>query len=229
MRIRTAAVVCTAGLTASAALADNWLMHLTVDNQFDAYFGTSMATNFLAGSGNAWSTTYTFTANNRLPTDYLYIATSSDQSAAQGFIGDFTNITAGASIVTGTTVWQVFAAGAHQQTNPFWPNAWPAGQQPSQSQVDNAIAFATMNNLWQAPDTAPAGAVNGVAPWGFRNGIDPTARWIWHRKAGGPVDPLHGGYNHDEFLIFRVVGIAPAPGALGLLVPGIALIGRRRR
>lgn len=147
---------------------------------------------------------------------------------AQGFIGDFTNTTTSLTIDTGLTVWEVFSAGNHAQTNPFFPNPWPANLQPTQAQVDTAIAFATANGLWQAPDTAPGGAPNGSAPWGFRPGIDANANWIWHRAPNGPIDPLHGGFNHDEFLVFRVAGAVPAPGSL-LTFALIGLGAARRR
>lgn len=222
-----AAAALTSLMLSGPARGDDWVMHLTADNQFDAYFGTDTATTFHAGFGDSWPTTYTFTATGRLPTDYLYVATTSDQSTAQGFIGDFTNTTLGATTYTGDAIWEVFAAGAHEETNPFWPNPWPASLQPTQSEVDKAIAFATDNDLWESTDTDPAGAPNGVEPWGFRPGIAAEADWIWHRAPHGPVDPLHGSYNHDEFLVFRVVGVTPAPGALSLV--GLAAIGAGRR
>ncbi len=225
----TAVVVASLALLSSAAYADNWTMSLTVDNEFAAYFGTPLATNFLAGTGNNWATTYTYTATGRLPSDYLYVATASDQSVAQGFIGTFTNTTSGLTTDTGSSSWQVFAAGNHPQTNPFFPNPWPAGLMPTQAQVDTAINFATTSSLWVAPDSAP-GYTNGVAPWGVRPGIPASASWIWHRGSGvgAPANPLIGSFNHDEFLVFRVPGIVPAPASLGVMVLA-GLVGRRRR
>ena len=35
---------------AGAAHADDWTMTITVDNQYDVYFGTNTVTNFFAGS-----------------------------------------------------------------------------------------------------------------------------------------------------------------------------------
>lgn len=221
-------VVC-AGLAATAS-ADDWVMHLTVDNQFDAWFGTPTATNFHAGAGNVWQGTYTFSALNRLPTDYVYISTSSDHSVAQGFIGEFTNLTSSRTTVTGDPIWEVFPAGRYlQQINPTWPSVWPANSQPTQAEVDAAIAFATANNLWITPSTAPGGAPNGVSPWGFRTGISPNAHWIWHRAPNGPIDPLHGGFNHEEFLVFRIAGAVPAPGSAALLGLAAGVAARRRR
>src|SRR5690606_39060534 len=97
--------------------------------------------------GTDWTLEYHYTAEGRELTDYTYVATASDHSGAQGFIGIFTNTTLDKTTVTGEGVWEVFAAGAHQETNPYWPSEWPASQLPTQAQVDVAIAFAQQNSL----------------------------------------------------------------------------------
>ncbi len=229
---------------AASAVADNWNMYLTVDNQFDVYFGTNLTTTgSVVGSGNSWSTEYNFTATGQLPTDYLYVATASDHSAAQGFIGVFTNTTTSATVATGDAAWEVFPAGAFAATNPYYPNPWPASQMPTQAQVDTAIAYAETNGLWVNPvgasgyDNDPS---TSIAPYGIEWGITypnmpKTAQWVWHDSgAGDPPNtyswprPLYG-HNHDEFLIFRVVGAAPTPGTASLLCLAGAALGRRRR
>jgi hypothetical protein len=229
---------------ATPVLADNWDMYLTVDNQFDVYFGTATTTTGnVVGSGNDWQQEYHFTANGQLPTDYLYVATASDHKSAQGFIGVFTNTTTNATVTTGDVAWEVFAAGAHAATNPYWPNAWPSLQMPTQAQVDTAIAYAETNGLWVNPvgaagyDNDPA---TPIAPYGMEWGttypnMPRTAQWVWHDSGSGDPPhnlwwprPLHG-YNHDEFLVFRVVGAAPAPGTAALLGLAGLTCGRRRR
>jgi hypothetical protein len=192
-------------LSAAPALADDWSMYLTVDNQFAAYFGTATQTTFSAGQGTNWGQTYHYTALNRPATDYVYVATSSDQSGYQGFIGVFTNTTTGASAVTGNAAWQVFPAGKYAATNPFSPNGWPASLMPTQAQVDTAIAYATANNLW-VNATGVNGYTNGINPWGMRPDIPAYANWIWYDSGrnGGPPSPLVGSFNHDEFLVFRI-------------------------
>ncbi len=229
---------------ASPVLADNWNMYLTVDNQFDVYFGTNTATTgSVVGSGSNWATEYNFTATGQLPTDYLYVATASDHSTAQGFIGTFTNTTTNATVVTGDSAWEVFPAGAYAATNPYHPLPWPSSLMPTQAEVDTAIAYAETNNLWVNPVGA-AGYDNDpstpIAPYGLEWGttypnMPSDAQWVWHDTGRG--DPGHFltwpaplyGFNHDEFLIFRVVGAAPTPGTAGLVGIAGLLAGRRRR
>ena len=110
---RIAAIV-TLALTASSATAqlEDWEITMTVDNFFDIYYGTATATapGGLIGSGS-WSTTYTFNVSGRAPTDYLYVATASDRRVAQGFLGDFENLTKNLKASTGHARWEVFPAG----------------------------------------------------------------------------------------------------------------------
>jgi hypothetical protein len=202
---------------------EDWVMYLTVDNQFDVYFGTPTGTTgAVVGSGGNWTLEFPFTAVGRLPTDYLYVATSSDQFVAQGFIGTFTNVTLDKTTNTGDDVWEVFPAGAYAETNPYGVGLWPAGVMPDQTMVDTAIAFAQMYDLWVTPaaaagyDNDPSTPISPYTsePWATAAyvNIPPEADWIWHQSgtvyAGDMPSPLEG-YNHDEFLVFRVAGAVP--------------------
>ncbi len=223
--MRAFGAMCLLAAVSGVARADDWVMHVTCDNQFHAYFGGPTGTNFDAGGGNSWPTTFTLNANGRSPLDYLYVATASDQTQAQGLIGDFTNLTTGLVSVTGDAVWEVFPAGAHLSEMGMGAGPWPASLMPTQAQVDTAIAFATANSLWIAPGN---GDLNGASPWGFRTGISASARWIWH-NSNGSANPTQGSVNHDEFLVFRVAGAVPAPGTTGLALLGVVAGLRRRR
>ena len=122
----------------------------------DVYFGTpNKTTGTAVGQGTDWTKEYYYTAVDRLPTDYLYVATTSDRAGAQGFIGVFSNTTLDKTTTTGDDVWQVFAAGAFEATNPYWPDPWPESLLPTQEQVDTAIAYAQENNLWVTPLSFP--------------------------------------------------------------------------
>jgi len=200
---------------------EDWIMYLTVDNQFDVYFGTPWGTtDTVVGSGGDWPTEFPFAAVDRQPTDYLYVATSSDHLTAQGFIGTFTNVTLAKTTNTGDDVWQVFPAGAYAETNPYGVGLWPASLMPTQAQVDTAIAFAQENDLWVTPvgaagyDNDPSTPTDPYSyPWVGTTyvNIPLEADWIWHQSAtvfdGALPSPLEG-YNHDEFLVFRVAGAA---------------------
>jgi hypothetical protein len=199
-------------------------MYLTVDNMFDVYFGTpTRTTGEVVGRGTDWQTEYHYTAQGRYSTDYMYVATASDHVVAQGFLGTFTNLSLDKTTITGDPVWEVFPAGAYEATNPHWPDAWPPWTMPTQAQVDTAIAYAEANELWVIPVSPPGydnDPTTSIAPstseW--RNHCNPectydhipsTARWIWHDSGKGMsttwTNPL-AGFNHDEFLVFRVAG-----------------------
>ncbi|MBM4107644.1 MAG: hypothetical protein FJ255_02350 [Phycisphaerae bacterium] len=218
-----------AGVACAPSLAaDNWTIHMTVDNQFSAWFGNSMQTTLAVGSGNSWPTTYTFNVGGANPTDYFYVATSSDHSAAQGFIGEFHNVTQGYQFLTGLSGnWEVFPAGRYLQQLFGMTNPWPASVMPTQAQIDSAITYATTLGLWIPPTSFP-GYTNGVGPWGFRPGISANAHWIWHRDPNGPANPLTPGYNHEEFLVFRVPGVPSPVTALPLALMGVFGLRRRR-
>ncbi|MEM8835810.1 MAG: hypothetical protein AAGD00_08320 [Planctomycetota bacterium] len=230
----TFAALAVAGALAPAALADDWTMTITVDNQYDIYFGDNLTTDFFAGGDNDWTTVETYNAFGRASTDYLYVSTASDYSVAQGFLGVFQNTTQGTTIKTGDAAWEVFPAGAYLSAiDATWPNPWPINQQPTQSEVDAAITFAETNGLWQ-PTSFLDTWTNASHPGPWPNniaGIPGDAKWIWHDAGvgtGTPWDDPYDGANHDEFLIFRIAGDAiPAPGSVALLPLAFAL--RRRR
>lgn len=228
--VRSAAVVVAASLAFSAAaMADNWVIRMTVDNQYSAYYGTSMATTGFVGSDNNWFTMETYNVTGRSPTDYWYVATASDHSVAQGFLGSFVNTTTGNTILTGDRAWEVFRAGDYLQPIFGMSGPWPTNVLPTQAQVDAAIAFATTNNLWTPAVSVPGYTNPGLGPWSAFPAIPSNAMWVWAPDAAGG-NPLVPGADHGEFLVFRIVGAAsPAPGSASLLALGGLLVSRRRR
>jgi len=230
--------------SASQTLADNWTMSITVDNQYDIYFGDAFLTvpTFVGGDNN-WPTVETWSITGVSPTAFLYVATASDHSVAQGFLGTFTNITTGDVYETSdnaTSPWEVFPAGQYlTQLNAIDSSipvgSWPPSIQPTSSQVQTAVAYATSNNLWIDPTSAP-GYNNGSSPTPWNTtfaGIPNSAEWIWHDTGIGTSTPYPApfdGFNHDEFLVFRVPGVAvPEPATCLLLVFGCGSILCSRR
>lgn len=219
--------------TAGSAFAlDTWQIKMTVDNQYAAYVGTSSATvGSAVQTDNNWATTESFTVGGMSASDYFYVATASDWGTAQGFLGEFNNVTQGYNFNTGSSQWEVLPAGAYlQQINSSWASTWAYNTMPTQSEVDQALAWAASNtSAWVTPaeylnwDNRVTG---NITTWGHRSGIDPTAEWIWNNTGTG--NPFQYGANHDEFLIFRVAGV-PAPGGVAVLGLGGLVATRRRR
>lgn len=226
------------------AHADDWTMSITVDNQYDIYFGDAFLTvpTFVGGDTD-WPSTETWSITGVSSTAFLYVATASDHSTAQGFLGSFTNITTATTYDTSddtTSPWEVFPAGQYlTQLNlidsSFPTGSWPASVQPTTSQVQTAVSYATTNNLWVDP-VSVSGYDNSSSPfpWGNRSGIPASAEWIWHdtgNDAGGFIPAPFRGFDHDEFLVFRVPGVAiPEPASMFLgLLGSICFSVRRRR
>ncbi len=173
------------------------------------------------GEGTDWTREYSFDAEGMLSTDHLYVATTSDQGGAQGFIGTFTNTTRDRTVATGDAIWEVFPAGAYEATNPDWPEPWPKSVLPTQEQVNRAIAYAQENSLWVEPesrhgfDNDPTTDPTDGTPWTWNpwkmhhDGIPDEALCIWHDSGkieDGKIPGVFTGGNHHEFLVFRVVG-----------------------
>ncbi|HIF96879.1 MAG TPA: hypothetical protein EYQ54_07615, partial [Myxococcales bacterium] len=203
-------------------------MEVTVDNQYDIYFGSSTIVPTYVGGDLNWPASETWSITGISSTAYLYVATASDWTSAQGFLGSFTNLTTGTVINTTTdpnlfltfasNPWEVFPAGQYlaalNTINPSIPTGWPASTMPSQPQVETAVAYASANDLWVPVSSAPNYHNSDTpAPWNFFFvSIPGQAEWIWHDTGQGSSSPYPSpfdGYNHDEFLVFRVPGRQP--------------------
>ncbi len=225
------ALTVAAGLAAHAHALDTWQINMTVDNQYAAYVGTSSATVGAAVQADTnWTNVESFTVSGMSASDYFYVATASDFSGAQGFLGEFNNVTQSLNFNTGSAAWEVLPVGAYlQQIDASWPTTWPYLTMPTQSQVDQTLAWASTNtSAWVTPsqylnwDNRVTG---NITTWGHFAGIDANAEWIWHNTGSG--NPFYGA-NHDEFLIFRVKGV-PAPGGAAVLgLAGLVAVRRRR-
>lgn len=196
--------------------AINIKVDITVDNSYALYFGTGTAATNFVGNDFSWPTTETYTFN--LPaSDYIYVVTASDLAVAQGFLGQFQNLDANFKFYSNDPQWEVTATGLGAAA-PYLGSAADLTLLSAQIVVANAGGNPSLG--WTGLTAGPA---NGAAPWGTRPAIDAAARWTWYSANGDP-DPTTPGFDHDEWLVFRVkVGATPVSEPHGMVLFGLAL------
>jgi len=202
-------------------------VNITIDNSYALFYGNQTAATNFVGSDFNWPTTETYNFN--LPSNqYLYVVTASDLSVAQGFLGQFENLDTGYKFYSSDPQWTVMATGLGSAA-PYSGSATDLALLTQE--ILDANGGGNPSNGWVAPT---AGPVNGAAPWGLRPNIDVAANWVWY-SSNGDLDPTTPGFNHDEWLVFRIPVAAtpvPEPSMLGLLAIGTVGFGfmmRRRK
>jgi len=125
--------------------------------------------------------------------DYLYFVCWSDDSTQNGFLAQVN------SVVTNANDWEVFATGINYDSDT------PA---PSRDEVLEQIEKANCHHYWKRPTEGPQNIQNLTISSAPVAGISPNANFIWFdtgldTSSGTPAPPFNG-FNHDEFLIFRL-------------------------
>ena len=205
--------------TALPAEAVNVKAAITVDNSYALYYGTGTAATNYVGNDFTWGTTEVYNFN--LPSNsYLYLVAVSDISSAQGLIGQFENLDTGYKFYSNDPQWQVTATGLRNANSPNYGAPYTgtlADLSLLTAQILVANGGGNPSNGWVAPTAGPA---NGNGPWGSRSLIDAAARWVWY-SSNGDTDPTTPGFNHDEWLIFRIrIGATPDQPLGAQSVPG---------
>jgi hypothetical protein len=179
--------------------------HFTCDNNYAVYVGdqNSVVTKVLPTTGDGVTNTnatqifqgddVTFTAD---PGDYFYIIAWSDDSGKQGLVGEFSGTK---TIFTGDAAWEVYPTGKNYNND----------SAPKMAEINNHITAANAASGWKATTVGPRNADSDQI---FSSGnpnlkvanIDDEAKWIWYDSGKNPGASVFQGFNHEEFLIFRI-------------------------
>lgn len=182
---------------------------ITIDNSYAIYYGPpTHAEELIANAANIYAEdvrnpeTFTLTVPD---ITYIYIAAWSDYGTRQGVLADFANMTLGVKVLSGDPIWQVAATGI---TLHYLDDEPPTVEELT-AQIDLANKCQNPSGGWvnitaSAKTNAEGGGYGSafIVP-----GVDDNARWMWYdsgRDDSSPDVPFFPGFNHDEYLIFRI-------------------------
>ena len=200
---------------------------VTADNQYGLYTGTATtADTYVGGSFNTLAAQiFTPEAYNlTLPNNgYLYITSWSDAAVFQGLMARFDSSLG--TFYAGQSGWEVTATGITRQNG-----AAPVALSDLTTEILNANAGTNPSGGWVVPDFGPMN--NNSSPWNATvgGGMGPDANWTWYDSGadGSSIAP-YDGFDHDEYLIFRLPVNIPTPGTAGAMALLGAVALRRRR
>ena len=199
-------------------------VNITIDNSYSLFYGSQTAATNFVGSDFNWTTTETYNIN-LASSQYLYVVTASDLAVAQGFLGQFENLDTGYKFYSSDSQWQVMATGLGSAA-PYTGSAVDLALLTQE--ILDANGGGNPSSGWVAPT---AGPLNGAGPWGVRPNIDSAAGWVWY-SSNGDLDTTAPGFDHDEWLVFRIAVAAspvPEPSELSLLIIGATGLGYMRK
>lgn len=199
-------VVFLLGFSVNAS-AISYTATLTADNYYGLYVGTEddlefIGRNELGTSGDPgtynWSMAENFTFD-LFAGESIYVAAWSDDSTAQGLIGQF--VSEYDTLLTNTSDWEVYLSYSDLDNNAAAP-----GADDLELQITGVSWDAVTNSI-----------AHGSGPWGTITGISPDASWIW----GSALQP---GSDYGEYQVFRITpNVVPEPGTMVLI--GLGLLG----
>ena len=193
-----------AGLFEPAAAVTHVVGDVLCDNSFVIYTGDATGNTLTFRGGGAFPSVVPFDFTTSDPA--IYLIAWSDNQVHQGLLHDLT--LNGVPHWSDNASWLVFATG--HDFNGNYPSV-----QPSVADIGNQIAVANQGGLWQ-PITV-GGPNNGTFPpsnsWQEADPIPPATCWAWFNsgRESGTEAPFRPGYDHGEYLIFRLLADLPSP------------------
>ena len=175
---------------------------LTVDNVYAIYSGNETSIYDFHGTASNTSAsqisnpeTYNFTVDDG---DIIYVAAWSDDGIAQGLLAEF-NID-GTILTTANSQWEVMATGIDLDIGDPAPT-----MAELTTQINLANAGSVPSGGWV---NATLGDINDIH-WSTSGSVHvpamaSTLQWAWYTQTGYTGDAFTPGYNHDEYLVFRL-------------------------
>ncbi len=190
-----AALLLASSFTIASAAGHTITGRIVADNEVRIYTAVSEVpamTVTYQGVSACWSTSVPVNINttNR----YLYLTCWSDLSVAQGLLHDLT--VDGTPVYSGHSLWRVL------------PNdsVMAACTVPGAGVVEAAMASRIPTGTFVVPTVGCQNNATCYGVWGQSTLISSAAKWSWF-NSGNQVSgnaPFQPGFNHREFLIFRL-------------------------
>jgi hypothetical protein len=183
--------------------------NFSCDNSYAVYLGEKSKVNKLLLQASNTQAAQIFNGEEiefeASENDYLYLIAWSDDQTYQGLIGSFSG---SSTINTGNQNWQVLPTNSNKATNVF----------PSSDEINKFLKNAADSD-WKLPFVGSKNVEGGLPYKQVVKNIPEDANWIWFdsekdkgkKYPSSPYVPFRG-FNHDEFLIFRLPIKEMAPG-----------------